>query len=120
AELREEDAPQVPAGDPEARGERIDPRPVHAAVLDQTRRGAREARRRVDRRIAGCELRAAAQARSEAGRFRGGRAREEAAVLALRHPDGADRTAVDARRGHRDEEAAVEARVAGAQGAVAG
>src|SRR5688572_30043264 len=62
----------------------------------------------------------AAQAGPETGAFRLGRMAEEAAVLALRGPHPADRPAIDAGRGDAGEEAAVEARVAGFQGQVAG
>ena len=59
------------------------------------------------------------QGRKPASCGGGGRG-EEAAVLELRRARRADRPAVDAGRGDADEEAAVEAGVAGLEGAVAG
>ena len=59
------------------------------------------------------QFRPAAQARPESGAFSLCGVTEEAAVLAPGHPDLAHRPAVDAGRGDADEEAAVEARVAG-------
>jgi hypothetical protein len=89
------------------------------AILDHSRRGLREAPAGVDHRVARCELGTATQARPVALRFGGRGAREEAAVALERRPRGADRAAIDARRAHADEEAPVEARIVGAQRAVA-
>ena len=106
---------------PRRAGERREARVARAAVLDQCpRRPARGARVRIDARVAGRELRPAAQARAEALRLRpprrSGRSGSSRAcgVRARAH-----RAAVDARRAHAHEEAAVEARVVGRERAVA-
>src|SRR5581483_4809726 len=61
----------------------------------------------------------ASPARPEARRLRGRRAREEATVLALGGPDGADGPTIDPGRGDAGEEPAVETRIVGHEGAVA-
>src|SRR6266853_1074366 len=111
AELGAESAAQVPVGDAQARGDRVQSFLVQRPVFHHARGGLREARRRVHARVAGCELRPAAQARPVAARLRGRRAREEAAVLAFGRLDGAHRAAIDARRRDRDEKAAVKSGV---------
>src|SRR5262249_41281777 len=99
--------------------DRVESLVLERPVFHQRRGSLRETRRRVDARVARRELGPAAQARSVAARFRGRGARKEAAILALRRLDGADRAAINARRRDRDEEAAVEARVARTERAVA-
>ena len=74
----------------------------------------------VHARVARRELGAAAQAGPVARDFGRRGAREEAAVLAARHPHRAHGTAIDARRRDADEEAAVEARIVRGERAVAG
>jgi hypothetical protein len=111
AELRVEDPPQVAARHAHARRQMLDAALVEHAVLDQVDGALREPRDRVDARIAGRELRPAAQARPIAFDFGSGGAREEVAILAARQAHRAHRPAIDARRRHADEESAVEARI---------
>ncbi len=120
AELALEDASQMPVGDTKARRDCIGARIVDRAVLDQPRGGVREAPYRIDAGVARRQFRAAAQARPVAGCFGRGGAREVTAVFALGRAHGADGPAIDARRGNRHEEPAVEASVAGAQRAITG
>ena len=96
AELRVEDAPQVPARHADARGQHVDAALLEYAIFDQLDSGLREARRRVDARKPGRQLGPAAQAGSKAFDFRRGRAAKEAAVLAARQADGADGPTIDA------------------------
>src|SRR5438046_1125650 len=74
----------------------------------------------IDRRGARGQLGAAAKARAEARRLGLGRPMEEQATVAPGRPGRTDRPAVDAGGRHPDEEDAVEARVAGQDGAVTG
>src|SRR5262249_52804378 len=111
---------QVPVGDAQAPGDRLQVRFLERRVLDQARRGLRDAPRRVHARVAGRELRPAAQAGPEAGGLGGRRAPIDGAVFGLRRPHGAYGGAVDARRAHGDVEAPVEAGIVRAHGAVAG
>jgi len=120
AELGAEGAPQVPIGNAQSPRHGFQAAVFQRAVFDQPRRGLSEARGRVHAGIAGRQLRPAAQAGPVPGGLGGRRARVEAAVLASRRLHRAHRAAVDPGRGHRDEEAPVEARVARAQRAVAG
>jgi len=112
AELGAESAAQVPVGDAQARGDSVQSLLVQRPVFHHARGGLGEARGRIHARVAGRELGPAAQARPVAAGLRGGRARKEAAVLALGRLDGAHRAAINARRRDRDEKAAVEPRIA--------
>jgi len=93
---------------------------VYDAVEDQAHRARGDVGAPEPLGRAGSGVRAAAQAGAKAGLLgrRGGRVK--AHVLALGRDRGAARPAVDAGRGDRREEPAVEARVAAAQGAVGG
>ena len=114
AELGLGDAAQVPVADAERGREIADPRVRYRMFLDARDRRAGEPARRIDAREPGRPLRAAAQTGPVARALRGGGAREKSHVLPLRRPDRTDRPAIDAGRGYRGEEAAVEAPVTGA------
>jgi hypothetical protein len=113
AELGLRDAAQVTVADAERCGEIADPRIRYRVLLDARDRRAGEPARRVDARKSRRPLRPAAQARAVARALRGGGTREKSHVLALRRPDRTDRPAIDAGRGHRREEAPVEAPITG-------
>src|SRR5262245_40677502 len=108
------------ARDADARGQVLDAARVEHTVLDQVDGTLREARDRIDARVAGRELRTAAQAGPVALDFGGSRACEEMTMLAARHAHGANRSTIDARRRHADEDSAVEARVVRSKRTVAG
>ena len=100
--------------------ERIDGDLVQHAVLDEPQRPSDQCRSAEPGRCAGRRFGPAAQAGPEAGLgSRDGR-RVIADVRGLRAGDGADRPAIDARRGHRDEELPVEAGIAAHPRAVEG
>jgi len=107
-----EQAMQVPRADPDARGERADGRLVQRAVVDQLQRPPHHGRGAEPGRRARRRLRPAAQARPVAGLGGGGGGRVVTDVRGLRAGHRTDRTAVDARGGHRDEELPVEAGIA--------
>src|SRR2546421_12336361 len=114
-----EEPPQLPLADPETCGKRGDVAVVRCPALDEAER-ARDGGRSPDpARRAGRRLRAAAQAGTEPCRLGRCSAGEEEQVLAQRRPGRTDGPAVDAGGTHADEEATVEAGVAGPQGAVA-
>ena len=119
AERAIEDAAQCRLVTPSRCRQRFEAAVVEHAAVDQLDGRLREALGRVDARIAGRQLRPAAQARPVPCDLRRGRAREVAAVSRARRAHAADRPAVDARRRHADEEASVEARVVRRQRAVA-
>jgi hypothetical protein len=119
AELLLEDAAQVAIGDAQRRGELREARVLQAAVLHQARGGLREAAIRIDHRVAGRELRPAAQARPETPRTRPRRRSGRSGSCGAARLRGAHRAAVDARRADAHEEAPVEAGVVGAERAVA-
>ena len=104
-----EGSPEVAHGDAETCGEVSHGAVVEGARGDAMRRGRGEAVDRVARRATRREFGPAAEARPEAGRFGRRRRRVEAAVLVAGDARGADRPAVDARRGDPDEEDPVEA-----------
>ena len=110
-ELGAERAAQVPVGNAQTHGKLVESLLLERAVFHHARGSLCETRRRVDARVAGRELGSAAQARPVAVGFRGGCARKESAVLALRRPDGAHRPAIDARRRNGHEKPAVESRI---------
>ncbi len=118
AELGLEHAPQVAIGHAQARRDRIEPAVVRQPVFDQAGGRLREPRLRVDARVAGGELRAAAQTGPEAVALRRRGADVEAAVLAARAPCRAHRPAVDAGGSDTDEHPSVEARIVRGQRAV--
>jgi hypothetical protein len=117
--LRVEHAAQMTARDADARGERLDAALLEHAVFDELHGSLCETRGRVDAREPRSELRPASQAGPEALDLRRGGTHEEAAVLAARQADVADRPAIDPRRAHADEEASVEARIVRREGAIA-
>jgi hypothetical protein len=104
AELRAEDAPQVPVRDAELRRERLEARILQGPAFDAVGRGTREATVRIDRREARREFRPAPQARAESARLGRRRAREERAVALQGRAGRAHGPAVDARRRHAHEE----------------
>jgi hypothetical protein len=108
--LREEPA-QLPGAHAEAAGERLDVAGVERARVDQAKGTRDEGGRAEPRRRPGRGLGTASPARPEARRLRGRRAREEATVLALGGPDGADGPTIDPGRGDAGEEPAVETRI---------
>src|SRR5262245_20569852 len=89
---------QLALADTQTFSQIVDARFVECAALDQRERSCH----RVRRSVPGCEARrnfgSATQARSEAGGLRGCRGKIEQHVLATGRPNGADRTAEDARR----------------------
>ena len=89
------------------------------AILDEPRGRLREPTIGIHGSVTGREFRTAAQAGAETLRFGSRRAREELAVVAQRHARRAHRAAVDSRGADPHEEASVEARVVGAERAVA-
>jgi len=76
------------------------------------RRRARELAADLHRAVARRQFRAAALAGTIPGHLRRRRVAVKRAVLAHRRLHPADRTAIDARRPHRDKEAAIKARIA--------
>ncbi len=84
AEMLHEQPAQVTRGHAEPIGEHIDALPIERAVADQPQRPRHHARGAEPRRRAGRGFRAAAQARSEAGRFSGGRSWVIADVVIVR------------------------------------
>lgn len=111
---------QLAASDSESLGELFESVFIELTLSDERERAGDG----VGSAEPGAELRhhfgTAAQTWTKA-RFLGGRGgREEATVRLLRRWGRADGSAVDAGRGHAHEEAAIEARVTRAQGAVAG
>ena len=119
-ELFPERAPQMTIAHPEAGRQTLDsPALDEEPILDHARGPRRQRTHGVDAGVAGRQLRAAAQARPEALGFRQRGRREEPAAIATRHAGRTHGPAVDARRRHADEETAVEAGIARAQGLVA-
>ena len=114
-----EEPPQLPLADPETCGKRGDVAVVQCPALDEAERARDGGRSPNPARRAGRRLRAAAQAGTEPCRLGRCSAGEEEQVLAQRRPGRTDGPAVDAGGTHADEEATVEAGVAGPQGAVA-
>jgi hypothetical protein len=119
AQVLQEQPPQLPPADAHAFGQALDISVVERAGLDQGQ-GARDG---VGRAVPGAQLRRglgpAAQAGAIAGLLGRGGAGVEGDVLAQRRAGRAHRPAIDARRPHRHEQPAVEAGVAGLDGAVA-
>ena len=119
ADMRKEEPPELPLAHAEAGGELVELAFVERPFLDEAQ-GTRNAggRARPGWR-AGRRFRPAAQAGTKPCRFGCGRARHEKTMFPFRHPRRADRPAIDARGADTDEEAAVEARILGKDGAVA-
>jgi hypothetical protein len=112
AHVLTEQSPEMTRTDAEAFGEQIHGRPIHKAFVDEPQRAADDRRGAEPGRRARRGFGPAPQARTEAGFRRGGRGRVIPDVRVLRAPDGANRPAVDPGRRHRDEELAVEPRIA--------
>ena len=108
AELRGEHAAQVPIGDAEVGGQRVQVCVGQIAVFDARRR-LREPRRRIDACIARRQFRKAQARPVPACSCRGAGKN----AVPLRRFDGTYGPTVDARRGNTDEELPVETRVVG-------
>jgi hypothetical protein len=121
ADVPREEPPKVAAADPEPVGERLHVLVLVPRAVGDEREGAGDGvGGAAPARHAGRQLGPAAQAGAEAGRVRGRSAGEEDAVLGARRAGRANRAAEDPGREDGRVEAPVEARVAGAEGAVAG
>src|SRR5262249_35177110 len=120
ARVREEEPPEVARGDAEAAGQALHAVVVEGALSDEAQGAGDDARRAEPRGRAGRRLGPTAQAGTEPGGLRGGRAREVADVLVLGGTGRAHGPTIDPRGRHADEEAAVPPRVAGAARAIAG
>ena len=120
AEVLQEEAPQMPAGDAEAIGEPLDAGIVECALADEAQRAGHEPGRAEPRGRAGRRFGPAAQTRSESGRLRRGGGRKVPNVLVLWRTRRTNRPAVDAGARDADEEAAVKPRVARSARAIAG
>jgi len=119
-EVCAEQPAELAFADAEPRGECVHIGLVQSAELDERQSARHGVRRAAPGGEIRCRFGPAAQTRPEAGGLRGRRRGEEAHVLALGRPRRTDGTAVDAGRLHADEQLAVEACVAGPEGAVAG
>jgi hypothetical protein len=90
----------------------IDAALVEDAVFNQTRGSLCYPVPCIDAGVARSQLGPAPQTRPISAGFGSRRAREERAILTLRHLDGANRAAIDPGRRHAVEEPAIEARIA--------
>ena len=120
AEVLAEQPPQLPLADAEPVGQGVDVAVVERAGLDQDERAGDGVRRAAPGAEVRRGLRPAAQAGAKARLLRRRGGGIEGHVLALGRARRADRAAVDAGGLHPDEQAPVEAGVAGFKGAVAG
>ena len=111
---------QVARADPQSVSEGVDPVLVHRALGDQMQGAVDGVGRAAPDRQPRRDLGPAAQARPEPHLVRRRGAGQEDAVLELGRARRADRTTEDAGGLHGGEEASVEARVAGEEGAIAG
>jgi hypothetical protein len=111
---------ELALAEPEAARERVDIVAVERAELDERERARYRVRRTPPRAEIGRRLRPTAHARVEPSLLRRRRGGKEPHVLGARRARRTDRTAVDVRRLHRGDEPTVEARVALADGAIAG
>jgi len=120
AEMLQKQTTKVSRGDAEPAGEWLDAPVVQRPFADQAHRAGHRDRRPLPGRSSWRRLGSASQARTISGARCRRRGREIPDVLVLGRPDRADRTAIHARGGDADEEAAVKARISRAAGAVAG
>ena len=111
---------QMAGADAESRRERLDAIRVQRPLLDQAQRPGHRRRRPVPRRRPLRRLGPAAQARAKTGGLRRARAAIIADIFRSRLTHAADRPAIDARRGHADEEDPVIGRIARIASALAG
>src|SRR5262249_45705685 len=122
AEMLLEKPTQLPAADAEPLGQGLDARllAIERALGDEGEAARHGVRGAAPGAGLGRRLPPAAQAGAKPCLLRPRRGGEEAAVPELGGARRADRPAVDSGRGHADEQAAVETRIAGREGAVAG
>ncbi len=119
AQMLAKKSAQVALADAEPIGERLDIRGVERPELDQRERARHRVRCAAPGPHIGRSLRPAAQARAEACLLRRRSGGIEDDVLSAWRARGTDRTAVDSRRLHADEQSAVETGVALADRAIA-
>ena len=107
-----EEAMELPGTDSNARRQGFDAAVVERPVLDEAERSPHYGRRSHPRRSSWRSLGPASQTGAKAGLRRRGSSRVVTHVRLLGARRGADRPAIDAGRGHRDEEPSIEARIA--------
>ena len=116
-----EKTPEMTRTDPEPFGQRIDgARLIERPRLDQAQRPRRACRRPGPRRRSGRSLWPTTQTGSKTRFLGGGGAAPKRAIPSLRRRRRTDRSTEDARRGHADEEAPIEARVPALQRPITG
>ena len=119
AELLFDGAPELPGAQAQVGGQLVQaPTVIQGTRLDPARRGLGGAAHCVDRRMAGSQLRPAAQAGPKAVALGQRPVCKEPAAVAAGTSSRADRPAIDPGRGHADEEEAVKPRVTCSQSSV--
>ena len=120
ADVAVEEPPELPVADAQAPRQLVDSVVAEAALGDEVQGAGDRSRRSIPAGEPRRHLGPTPQARAKAQLVRRGGARQEDAVLELRDGRRADGAAVDAGAHHGRVEAPVEARVARAEGAIAG